>query len=303
MHKRGALFFRYSLDTRDKLEWKAEEMKSSLVAATLAFALWRAASGTATGALSEEPALGLLVPAYIDPGGKGLKDWERLIAAADRVPIIAIVNRDSGPGKQVDENLRAVLHRARRSKITLIGYVPLKYARRPAADVKAEVDGWLSFYPGVIGGIFFDEQPSGPEGVPYVAECADYARSRIKNARIVSNPGAICAPEYLAIAGGPTVCLFENKTGIDAYRPPPWRTRFRAGQMAVVLYDVRTAEEMKRSLREMVRKRSGYVYVTDDSGANPWDRLPSYWDEEVAAVAAENRRTAGSGDKNLKVAK
>ena len=26
-------------------------------------------------------------------------------------------------------------------------------------------------------------------------------------------------------------------------------------------------------------------YGTDATGANPWDRLPSYWDEEVAAVA------------------
>jgi len=237
--------------------------------------------------------VGLLVPAYIYPGGDGLKDWQRLIAAADRVPIIAIVNRDSGPGKQVDRNLRAVLERARRSKLTLIGYVPLKYARRPVAEVKADVDGWLSLYPGVISGIFFDEQPSRPEGVPYFAECCAYARSRIKNARIVSNAGTICAPEYLSIAGEPTICLFENKTGIDAYRPPQWRTRFPPRQMAVVLHDVRTVDDMTRALREMWRKRAGYGYVTDDSGADPWDRLPSYWDDEVAAVAAENRRAVG----------
>jgi hypothetical protein len=210
------------------------------------------------------------------------------------VPIIAIVNRDSGPGKQVDANLLRVLERARRSKLSLVGYVTLKYARRPVADVKAEVDGWLTLYPGTLDGIFFDEQPSGPEGVAFVDECTAHVRSRIKDARIVCNPGTVCAPEYLAIAGGPTVCLFENKTGIDAYRPPPWRTKFPARQMAVVLYDVQTADAMRRSLREMVRKRAGYVYVTDDSGANPWDRLPSYWDEEVAAIAAENRRASES---------
>ncbi len=124
------------------------------------------------GADPEEPVLGLLVPAYIYPGSEGLKDWDRLIAAADRVPIIAIVNRDSGPGKHVDQNLLAVLERARRSKLMMIGYVPLKYARRPVALVKADVDGWLSLYPGVLSGIFFDEQPSGPEGVAFVAECA-----------------------------------------------------------------------------------------------------------------------------------
>ena len=232
--------------------------------------------------------------------GKQLKDWERLIAAADRVPIIAIINKDSGPGKQVDRNLLAVLERARQSTLTMIGYVPIKYAKRPIAEVKADVDGWLSLYPGVLSGIMFDEQPSGPEGVSYVAECTAYVRSRIKNAKIVSNPGTMCAPEYLAITGAPTICLFENKTGIDAYRPPSWRTKFRPAQMAVVLYDVPTAAAMKRSLREMLRKRAGYVYVTDDSGANPWDRLPSYWDEEVAAISAENQRAAGSSKKSRK---
>jgi hypothetical protein len=272
-------------------------MPRSLFVGTLTLGLWLVLSGTAPGAELEEPTVSLLVPAYIWPAGKGLKDWERLIAAADRVPIIAIVNRDSGPGKKVDEKFRALLEHARRSKLTIIGYVPLNYARRPVAGVKTEVDGWLSLYPGVLSGIFFDEQPSGPEGVPYVAECSAYVRSRITNARIVSNPGTTCAPEYLTIAGAPTVCLFENKSGIDAYRPLPWQMNFHPGQMAVVLYDVRTAEAMKRSLREMVRKRAGFVYVTDDSGGNPWDRLPSYWDEEVAAVAAANRRPPGSRKK------
>jgi hypothetical protein len=273
-------------------------MSSSLAVVALALVLWPLASGPANGAPPEEPALSLIVPAYIYPGGKGLKDWERLIAAADSVPIVAIINRDSGPGKQVDENLLRVLERARRSKLTMIGYVPLKYAKRPVAEVKADVDGWLSLYPGVLGGVFFDEQPSGPEGVAYVAECAAYVRSQIKNARIASNPGTVCAPEYLAIEGAPIIGMFENKTGIDAYRPPPWRTKFRAGQMAVVLHDVRTAQVMKRSLREAVRKRAGCIYVTDDTGANPWDRLPSYWEEEVSAVAAENQRASGSPGKN-----
>jgi len=28
----------------------------------------------------------------------------------------------------------------------------------------------------------------------------------------------------------------------------------------------------------------GYVFITDAKGANPWDRLPTYWDETVALV-------------------
>jgi hypothetical protein len=32
----------------------------------------------------------------------------------------------------------------------------------------------------------------------------------------------------------------------------------------------------------------GYVFITDDSGRNPYDRLPSYWEAEVEAVRLEN---------------
>jgi len=245
--------------------------------------------GSSDAAPGAEPArTRLLVPAYFYPAGEGLKAWDRLIAAADKAPVVAIVDPDNGPGKRVDENYRALLERARRSKLALIGYVTLSYAKRPVAEVKADVDRWLSLYPGMVDGIFFDEQPSGPEHVAFAAECFAHARRRIKDARVVSNPGTTCAPEYLALAEGPTVCLFENKTGVDAYQPPAWAAKFAAERMAILLYDVPTAA-LKRSLQEMGRKRGGYVYVTDASGANPWDRLPSYWDDEVSAVAADQK--------------
>jgi hypothetical protein len=75
--------------------------------------------------------------------------------------------------------------------------------------------------------------------------------------------------------------------GVDAYVPPDWAARLEPAQVAVLLYDV-PRDAWKRALAELARKRAGYVYVTDASGANPWDRLPSYWDEEVAAVAGAN---------------
>jgi hypothetical protein len=125
-------------------------------------------------AVSAPAPVRLLVPAYFYPSGQGLKSWEQLLAAAGKTPIVAIVNPASGPGKQVDEHYRALLLRARRSKLTLIGYVTLGYARRPVADVKADVDRWLSFYP-EIGGIFFDEQPSGPEHAAFAADCFAHA--------------------------------------------------------------------------------------------------------------------------------
>src|SRR5262245_57939330 len=74
------------------------------------------------------PTLRLLVPAYFYPAGEGLKDWERLLAAAGRAPLVAVVNPASGPGKAADPNYVKLLERAAKTKITLIGYVSTSYA-------------------------------------------------------------------------------------------------------------------------------------------------------------------------------
>ena len=89
----------------------------------------------------DAPRLRLLVPAYFYPAGDGSKDWDRLFAASATVPIVAIVNPASGPGKKAAPNYLELFAKAQRTeKITLIGYVPTSYGKRPLAEVKADVD-------------------------------------------------------------------------------------------------------------------------------------------------------------------
>ena len=172
-------------------------------------------------AAGEEPPLRLLVPAYFYPAGDGLKEWNRLLASAARAPITAIVNPDSGPGKKADENYRQLCQLAKKSKISLIGYVTLSYGKRPVSAVKGEIDSWLYFYPEVVG-IFFDEQPSQAVDAPFAKECFAYAQQKIAAAQVVANPGVPCAAEYLAGRQPPAVCLFEHETGFAEYQPPEW---------------------------------------------------------------------------------
>ena len=42
---------------------------------------------------------------------------------------------------------------------------------------------------------------------------------------------------------------------------------------------------MRSMLKEAIIKRIGYFYVTDGKPPNPWGRLPSYWEDEVDALA------------------
>jgi hypothetical protein len=234
------------------------------------------------------PKMSLLVPAYFYPAGQGLKDWDRMIASASVGPITAIVNPASGPGQAVDPNYVTVVDRAVKGKLALIGYVSTHYTEHPLADAKADIDRWLALYP-QVGGFFFDEQASDVARIGYYLDLAAHARSRLSGARIVANPGTTCDEAYVARKTSDVVCLFENSRGFDAYRPPPWTSKYDPGRFAVIPYAIPQAEAMRRVLKEAETHRAGVVFVTDASGANPYDRLPLYWGDELKAVEAMNR--------------
>ncbi len=233
------------------------------------------------------PRLRVLVPAYFYPAGPGADEWERMTAAAKDVPLVAIVNPASGPGKATDPNYTRVLDRALKAGVTLIGYVSTSYARVPEADARADVDTWLRLYPQVRG-FFFDEQTSAAEKVPYYRALYEHARMRLKEALVVTNPGTLCAPEYLTRPATDVACLYENHTGFEEFRAPEWTRPLPRSRFYVLPYAVREPERMERYVRKALAERMGYVYVTDHQGANPWDRLPVYWKDEVALVARLN---------------
>jgi hypothetical protein len=227
--------------------------------------------------------LSLWVPAYYYPNGPGLREWNRLIAAAKSVPIVAIVNPASGPGARVDPYIAAAITRARKGNVTIVAYVATQYTHKPLAQVKEEVDTYLRFYPD-IEGIHFDEQSSNAKDVDYYAELYRYVRKRIPGATVLNNPGTTCASEYVSRPTSDVVCLFERDRAFEEFRPPAWASRFPASRFCVQAYHVDTEAQMQQAIRRAIQLPVGYVYITDDQGPNPYDRLPSYWDAEVEAV-------------------
>jgi hypothetical protein len=239
---------------------------------------------------AKETRVRLLVPAYFYPAGAGLKDWERLLAVPAAVSAVVIINPASGPGKEADPSYVKILERAGKVRhLTLIGYVSASYGKRPVADAEADVDRWLRFYPG-IEGIFFDEQASGDDKVAYQAELYKYAQTRKGLKLVVTNPGTVCAENYLSQPATDVACLFEGPKAFDPSAFPAWVAKYAPAHVAALSYKVGTAKAMRECVRTAAEKKVGACYVTDAEGSNPWDRLPRYWDEEVAAVREANQR-------------
>lgn len=237
------------------------------------------------------PMLRVLVPAYFYPDQKGLDEWNRLIAAARRVPIIAVANVSSGPGAAVDTNYAKIIPTAVKAGVTVIGYVNTAQGTRPIDEVEADIQRWVRFYP-PIQGVFLDAQAPEASSVPYYQTIRRLIDRQIPGAVVISNPGTICRQEFFREPVADLTCIFEVTSGFDTFEPPPWATEAIRRRCVALPYKIGPAALMKTYLARAVTMRLGAVYVTDAGGNNPWHRLPMYWDEEVEAVHRLNRHQA-----------
>ena len=99
-----------------------------------------------------------------------------------------------------------------------------------------------------------------------------------------------CGGAYreLSAGAGDTAVIFENGSGWPGYVPDAYVRNYPAKRFAMLAYSVADTATM-RSYVNLARARNvGYVYITNDGGANPWDTLPTYWAAFVDYVAQGN---------------
>jgi hypothetical protein len=236
-------------------------------------------------------ALGFLVPAYFDPGTSGTA-WAPLYQAAQRVPLVAIANPNSGPtGSRIPNYTRAITD-LRAAGGRVVGYVSSAYGKRPLSAVKLDVDRYDSFY--TLDGIFVDEltNDADPAHLSYYQELYQYIRNKRSTYLVIGNPGTTTLAVYLSRPVVTGLVTFENNSGYDSYIPDLWTKSYPADVITHLCYAVPSAATMTNYVQLAVKRNAGYIYVTDDSGNNPWDTMPSYWMNEVNLVEQINRTAA-----------
>ena len=67
---------------------------------------------------------------------------------------------------------------------------------------------------------------------------------------------------------------------------PSWICDIDASSICLLYHSAKSAPEMLDSVARGKELNAGFMYITDDVLNNPWDRLPSFYKEEVAALSA-----------------
>lgn len=270
---------------------------------------------------------GLLVPAYFYPGADS--PWSKLNTAAEKnVPLIAIMNPEVGPGSKPNPDYIKATKELKKSGGKVIGYIFTKYGLRNTQHVMEDISHYFEWYPD-LDGIFIDQMPSAGDFTkldnkkpsPYLGQFTNLGGSKARksdkgdSARkkmneyyyriwlhinalnpdwlIIGNPGADPDQKFFNEKNVNVFVTFANHEGYDAYKAPSWLQRGDK-QTAHLIYDVASAEDMKKHIATAKEQGADWVYVTDDGGGNPWDTLPAYWDEEVAQFTSGGSSSSSS---------
>ncbi len=236
-----------------------------------------------------------LIPAYFHPFDHAAA-WQRLIAGASRDRITIIINPSDGPGSAPDPLYQQVVTQFQQAGGKVLGYVPTCYfkafgtvsghwCQNLTADqievrVLDEIDRYFAWYG--VDGIFLDEATGDPSVFPHYATLADSVRLNHPGAVVFANPGTDFQAEPLLQLFDVVVTVEEDQARADylGYTPPLWTSNYTEDRFAHLVYNLPTPTEARKSL--LAEKHNRYLYTTDDGpDGNPWDRLPSYWEQIV----------------------
>jgi hypothetical protein len=220
---------------------------------------------------------GSIVPLYSYPTDAS---WDAIIAAKGAHPTVAlqaIINPDSGPGQAADALFAQGITSLADAGIVVLGYVATSYAAKPAADVHAEIDSYQAWYPGVSG-IFFDEMESAAGSAAYYAELTTYAKDQ-GFTRTVGNPGTDVDPSYVGTVD--TIFIYESAGLPDVGSLGGWHTGYDRHDFGIIPYAV---PSLDGGFVAQARAYVGFIYLTDDDLPNPWDTLPPYFSDLLAAL-------------------
>ena len=218
------------------------------------------------------------VPAYFYSS----RTWAEASATSD-VPAYMILDVTGvGAGTAPNPHFQAAVRQAQAAGITVLGYSSTVNGHRPASQVEADVRNYRSWYN--VTRIFLDVVSGTPGRLGYYRQLASYIHRFDPGPSVWLNPGRYPAQSYMSV--GDVVNVFEGP--YSSYLPlqvPSWVSKYPASKFGQTIYAT-SQSQLRHVIRLSRQRRAGYIYVTNRSGTNPYDGLPSYWAQEAAAVMA-----------------
>jgi Spherulation-specific family 4 len=238
--------------------------------------------------------LQILLPLYSYPNwyDREKYQWKQVAAAAQKVPIVAIINPNNGPDRSPpNADYQQGIKDLQQANVKTIGYVRSNYGKRSLKAVKADIDLYFKHFN--VAGIFIDESASARDKLDYYQQLYKYIKSQSDRYQVIINPGTDADEGYVSQSVADVVVMFENQhREWNRYRPPAYLKQYPPQHFAALIHTTANSRLMKTTLDRAAKERFGYIYITNDStetaNNNPWDTLPIYWHSQVEYIQKLN---------------
>ena len=221
-------------------------------------------------------------------------DWTTVAQAALQVNLIAVINPASGPGNgdaNNDDNYKFGIQVLSTSGAQVIGYVPTTFGMRNINDVFSDIDKYASWSIQYrVQGIFFDEAANSadPAVVEYYRKIYQYAKRRFGcKGKYITNQGTKTPEVYLTgNRATDSAVIFESYYSPDwiNYSPDDSYVANHADTEFAAIIHSCPAGDLSNAFDFAVQRNIGMIYITDDVMDNPYDSLPSYFNQLVDLV-------------------
>src|SRR5438445_7723542 len=220
---------------------------------------------------------GVVIPLYTYPTDGSWAASLQAKNAHPNVPIIAIINPSDGPGGSSDSNYVQGVKNFQAAGIIVIGYVATGYASHGMSDLDAQISRYKNWYS--VNGIFFDEMANNQGNENYYSTLNTYVKS-LGMTMTMGNPGTSVPNSYIGTLD--SLCIFEQGglptlSYLSSYSGHP-KSNF--AYIGLSVSSLNTSYEVSSS------NYVQWIYITDAGGGNPYNVLPSYFMNEVAALDA-----------------
>lgn len=222
-------------------------------------------------------ASGTIVPLYSNPSDP---PWAAIVAAKlahPSVTVRAIINPDNGPGASKDPEYVQGIAKLDAAGIIVLAYVATTYAKKTPAAAQGEISKYQSWYP-TLKGIFFDEMSNTAGDEPYYQGLDYYAKGKGYTVT-VGNPGTDTLASFVGTVD--TILIYESEGLPTVGSLDVFSGQYNPKNFGVIPYGV---PALDAAFVTGARAHVGFIYLTDDTVPNPWDTLPSYFSNLLAAL-------------------
>jgi len=233
-------------------------------------------SGTTSSSSGTQSSVGLYVPLYTYPTSS---TWSTLVStknAHPNLPMLVAINPSSGVGSSKDNNFVNGINNLKSAGIKVIGYVYTSYGQRSTSAMQDEINKYKSWYG--VDGIFFDEMSNsgGLEG--YYSNINNFVKSTGMTFTM-GNPGTDTSSSYVGTMDNIIIYERQGLPSVDSLKG--WHTNYDKKNFSIIPYGV---SSLDTQFINNVKNYVGWIYITNDGLPNPWDSLPSYFNNLVSAL-------------------